>query len=115
MRLIDLDPRWVFSGGEGITDTATGLPVPRREGVGIGFDCPCGCDSSLYVGLTNPLDGGPPVDDRPGRHLWTRTGDNFETMSLHPSIRRMSHCGWHGTIDAGVVNTAGDSPARPKF
>lgn len=107
MKLVDLDPSWVGSGGEGVTqkDPASGeqVPVPRREGVGICFSCPCGCDSPCFVPLRNPLDGGPAHGDE--RHTWERTGETFETLTLTPSILRHG-CGWHGWVTNGEIKTA---------
>ena len=56
MKLIDLNPAWVGSGGEGVRN-ADGSPVPRREAIGIWFDCPCGCEHPVYVSFSNPADG----------------------------------------------------------
>jgi hypothetical protein len=95
MKLTDLHPQWVSSGGEGIT--MNGQPVPRRDGVGVAFDCPCGkCDSRAYIPFSNPLDGGPPHD--PGHTTWERTGETFETLITRPSIQRVGGCNWHGFI-----------------
>ena len=47
MKLTDLNPRWVGAGGEGISD-ADGNPVPARAGIGLSFDCPCGCDQRCF-------------------------------------------------------------------
>lgn len=107
--LISLDPRWVGAGGEGITDTATGLPVPRREGVGISFRCPCGTHprdddygtDRCIILFNNPTDGGGKFDLTPKGHYWTRTGETFETLSLTPSIQRVGGCRWHGFITNG--------------
>ena len=99
MRLTELDPHWVGAGGEGVTHN--GAPVAERHGVGISFDCPCGCDSRGFIGFANPLDGGPPYDPRPNA-LWQRTGDTFDTLTLSPSIQRHKvgdhGCEWHGYI-----------------
>lgn len=103
MKLTDLNPRWVGAGGPGISDK-DGNPVPAREGVGISFDCPCGCHIRDYVDFTNPLDGGPP--HRSDGHTWQRTGDDFATLTLHPSIKRdraKGGCGWHGWVKNGEV------------
>lgn len=105
MRLSDLNPSFVGHGGDGVTD-AEGKPIPRREGIGIELACPCGCDRGLFVAFRNPLDGGPPLHDE--RHLWERTGDTFDAMTLRPSILRAKEkggCGWHGFITAGEVTT----------
>ena len=100
MKLVDLRPRFVFSGGEGVSDAA-GNPVPERKGVGFSCECPCGnieC-GRLYIDFENPLDGGPPLGGREVR--WKRAGDTFETMSLHPSIQRMDNCKYHGFLTEG--------------
>jgi hypothetical protein len=105
MRLTDLDPGWVSSGGPGITD-ATGQPVPERRGIGIAFDCPCHCASRCFVGFENPMDGGIPYDA--SNPLWHRTGETFETLTLTPSILRSKErggCGWHGFVTDGSVLT----------
>lgn len=103
MKLIDLHPHWIGAGGEGISDQ-DGHPVPKRVGVGVVFDCPCGCESPCYVPFTNPLDGGPAHND--GHATWQRTGETFETLTLTPSILRMpakGGCGWHGHVTDGCV------------
>jgi hypothetical protein len=103
--LLDLDPRWVGAGGEGITDK-NGDPVPARHGVGLGFNCPCGCAIRGYVAFENPLDGGPPKIGT-NEPTWRRVGETFETLTLRPSIKRTREkggCGWHGFITDGAVN-----------
>lgn len=103
MKLTDLNPNWVDAGGAGISDK-DGNPVPERHGVGLSFDCPCGCDSHCYVDLENPLDGGPTYGQ--DGHTWKRTGDTFETLTLTPSIQRVGGCKWHGHITNGEVTPA---------
>jgi hypothetical protein len=117
MKLIDLNPQFVFHGGEDTYD-ANHQPIPKRESVGLAFDCPCEkCmtqrASDLYMGhrhyvaFKNPPDGGPPVD--PTRPQWQRTGTTFETLVLSPSIYSMVEkggCGWHGYVGG----PAGDKP-----
>lgn len=106
-RLIDLNPQFLSSGGEGVSqlDPATGkyVPAPERRGVGVVCDCPCGCDQQLYVPFANPLDGGPSVESKG----WQRAGDTFETLTLTPSILRKgkNSCGWHGFFTSGEVLT----------
>jgi len=100
-RLVDLNPSWVNSGGEGITVAATGLPAPERNGIGIICDCPCGCDETLFVPFANPLDGGPSAYP----NGWQRTGDTFETLTLAPSIQRRGRCTWHGHLRNGVLES----------
>lgn len=99
MKLTDLNPNWVGSGGEGIT--RDGAPVPRREGIGVMFDCPCGCDQACFVPFSNPIDGGP---NEYGQG-WKRTGDTFEDLTLTPSILRIRPCGWHGFVTKGQIIT----------
>lgn len=121
MRLVDLHPRFVSAGGEGISN-ADGSPAPARVGVGLMFDCPCpectaarvGDDDKdfhlrVFVAFANPIDGGPPIKDE--RPLWTRTGETFDTMTLQPSIlsdKSKGGCGWHGYVGG----PAGDKPGE---
>ncbi len=79
--------------------------MPLSEGVGVNFDCPCGCDSPCFVPFTNPIGGGAPCDPN---HGWQRTGETFEALTLTPSILRnpiRGGCGWHGFITNGEVLT----------
>lgn len=102
MKLIDLNPRWLSYGGEGVT--CNGQPVPERSRIGIAFSCPCGCDRDVAILFANPVDGGPSVQSD-GQHAWQRVGDDFETLSLTPSILRMDGCKWHGFITNGEAIT----------
>ena len=102
MKLTDLNPEWLGTGGTGITEIATGLPIPRREGTHISFDCPCGCPHTVTVPLANPLGGGPDVSGRG----WQRSGETFDTLTLTPSIQRISPCSnWHGFVTNGEIVT----------
>ena len=106
MKVIDLNPRFYDAGGVGITDK-NGDPVPKRIGVGMTFDCPCGCGVRGYVAFTNPLDNGPPRLN-PGEPSWERNGKDFETITLAPSILKAKEkggCGWHGYFRNGEVIT----------
>jgi Family of unknown function (DUF6527) len=100
MRLTDLEPSWVGAGGEGVSDK-DGNPIPERTGVAISFKCPCGAEDRVCIEFNNPLDGLGPHD--PSRNLWNRTGDDFETLTVTPSIQRIGGCGWHGFITNGEV------------
>lgn len=103
MKLIELNPRWIGAGGEGIFDENHN-PVPYREKVGVVFDCPvCGKEHPCFIPFTNPPDGKPPVKQRV---TWELNGDSFETMSITPSIQRMDKCNWHGFITNGEVINA---------
>ncbi len=89
MKLIDLNPDWVSHEG--------------RHGEGLACDCPCGCDSRLWVPFANPIDGLPKSPEISG---WQRTGETFETLTLSPSIWRKKPgspdgCGWHGFLTNG--------------
>jgi hypothetical protein len=99
MRLIDLEPAFLGSGGTGVTDRE-GRSVPHRAGVGVRLKCPCGCASPLYVPFKNPISGGAENPDG-----WHRVGDAFETLTLTPSIQRASPkgCRWHGFITNGQI------------
>jgi hypothetical protein len=107
VKLTDLDPRWYRHGGEDISDAA-GNPIPERLGVGITFECPCGCPDRVVVPFANPLDGGTQPGDPKDplfRTGWQRTGDTFETLTLNPSVQRIGGCGWHGWIRDGQAVT----------
>lgn len=105
--LSDLNPRWLAAGGVGVyrrNDKGELEPVGRRHGVGMRFECPCGCGELLLVSFSNPLDGGP--SHHPDSHpCWERTGDSFGALTLHPSVRRVGGCGWHGWIRDGKAVT----------
>ena len=103
MRLTDLNPRWIGTGGEGVTDLA-GNPVRFREKVAIMFDCPCGgvCGGRLRLSISNPPDGLGPLEGT----SWELTGGySFETLTLEPSLQRVGGCAWHGFITDGEVAT----------
>lgn len=117
MRLVDLHPQFLSTGGEGVTDSMTGEAMPVTFGVGVVFDCPCGNSDEehrCYVPFNNPLGPGPL--SIAGHRGWHRTGDSFETLTLTPSIfRRSAECigavlaegqlpaGWHGCITNGEI------------
>lgn len=104
-KLIDMNPRWVGAGGEGISDS-DGNPVPERHGIGISFDCPCGGNDRVFCHFQNPLDGGPCSE--PHGHAWYRHGDTFENLTLSPSIQRADPdgCRWHGYVRNGLIVNA---------
>jgi hypothetical protein len=97
MKLTELNPKFLDSGGEGVTN-ADGSPAPERRGVALAIDCPCGCGRQLCVPFKNPFDGGPSIY---GDRGWTREGDTFDNLTLSPSIQRMDGCGWHGFVRNG--------------
>lgn len=102
MKLTDLDPYYVASGGENVSN-ADGSPVPYRDRIGLTFDCPCRkCSTRVCILFQNPPDGGP-CCDATQRH-WTLSGESFEDMTLTPSIQRLQpDCKWHGFVTKGEV------------
>jgi hypothetical protein len=103
LKLTDLNPGWIGHGGEDVSGP-DGKEIPRREGVGVIFDCPCGCDSRCYVPFSNPLDGGGVWSG--SDKGWMRSGSTFADLTTTPSIHRIIPCGWHGYITNGEIITA---------
>lgn len=105
MKLTDLNPSFIGHGGEGVSkrlEDGTLEPIPYRAGVAISFDCPCGeCGEKTILNFKNPISGGETIS--PHHPCWERTGDNFEVMSLTPSIQRMGKCRWHGYLTNGEL------------
>lgn len=113
MRLTDLDPRWFDVPGIGT----------NRDG--ISFICPCtNCQASgtirrLGVQFANPVGSGPlpmMTQKEKNRHLfdlrtfdvapnylWQRTGENFDDLTLTPSVDASASGHWHGWITNGEV------------
>jgi len=110
MKLTELNPRFIGSGGKNVFNT-DGSPSELREGVALVFNCPCGKEHEEHnkecvVMFNNPLDGGKPY---PNHIYWQRTGETFENLTLTPSILRSKErggCGWHGFITNGEIITA---------
>jgi hypothetical protein len=106
MKLTELAPEWIGSGGDRVFSSATGLPIPRREQTALWFEyCPCGCGRSFCIHIENPPDGLGPSN--PGGPSWHCTGDSFDNLTLAPSIQRADPdgCRWHGFITNGEVLT----------
>lgn len=105
MRLTDLNPHWLIHGGDDVLDQ-DGRAIPLRKGLGVIFDCPCGCGVRAAILFANPLDGGPALEPNARSAHWDRTGETFEDLTLRPSIlRNKDHggCGWHGFVTNGNV------------
>lgn len=120
-KLVDLNPHFVRYSGR---DTG---PID-----GIHFDCPEGHEGcTTTIPFTPALDGAAmPVQQRNGAQ-WTRTGENFENLTLAPSIRTITKystreealkagvmaehyeermiCKMHIFIKNGVIEFCGDS------
>jgi len=91
---------------------------PGRPGVKLGmiFQCPIHSnegDNICHVGVQfeNPSDGGKP--EEPEAPTWLWNGEDFEKLSLAPSIRVMGsapgQCRWHGFIRDGRFEHCGDA------
>jgi len=97
MRLTELNPKWLSSGGEGVTVSATGEPKLLVEHAALELDCPCGCGDKCCI----PFEGN-------SGHTWKIQGDNydFETLTVTPSIQRTinpSMCKRHFCITNGEI------------
>ena len=52
----------------------------------------------LFVGV-------PPGGKLPGPGRWTATGNTIDDVTLAPSVRIASGCGWHGFVERGRART----------
>lgn len=120
MRLTDCHPVW------------TGVHGSPRERLGLNFDCPLCVRAGrlsvhgdvpqgsvkgawafaavLILAFKNPRDGLPPEPNTNAR--WTRDGDDFEVLTLSPSVNaedddHAGHKGWHGFLVAGELRGGG--------
>ena len=78
--------------------------------MGVLCECPIHTDCWIHVPFRNCIDGGPP--HQPERALWNRIGEDFETLTLSPSIRILGGeggCEWHGFIKNGCFETCEDA------
>lgn len=109
MRLIDLDPRWLLKDG-------------RR--IGLTFFCPC-CKKSRLTCFTEPTpfreqvkimhaafyktpedEDDWPIDWVPSnaQAKWSLSNvDNFDTMTIKPSIDASASGNWHGFVTNGEI------------
>lgn len=99
MRLSELDPRWAIDAD--IVLGGASKHFENRHGMAISFDCPHCRETRLAVWFANPIDGGPPTDD--ASHLWQRSGDDFDSLTLTPSVDASAHGHWHGFITNGAI------------
>ena len=103
-RLIDADPSWwVPRDGD------------RTRKIGIIFDCPIHEHCSVGVPFSNPIGGGSGEPMHSSKALWERTGEDFDTLTISPSIHVLGEvngpdgCQWHGYVRNGRFETCGDS------
>jgi hypothetical protein len=108
MKLTELEPRWI---GGSLDDGA------ERRGLGISFMCPLHHveGDRLAVWFSNPCDGGSAHVDyamdsatahltlKNPEHLWQRTGETFDDLTLTPSIDASKYGCWHGFITNGAI------------
>lgn len=73
-------------------DAAAGSFALNVDASYMSIMCPCGCGSNFPLPLNR----------------WSWNGST-EKPSLQPSIRRLSHCKWHGHLQDGVWIPCGDS------
>lgn len=107
MRLTELEPRWV------------GFTIPEGTArIGVGFLCPHCKDQRLVVFFRPFIDPSDIVrlalwklPDAPDPntgvirpvHWWARTGEDFDTLTLTPSVDASNHGHWHGFIQNGEI------------
>lgn len=101
MKLTELEPRWAMDADIVIGDRV--VHDEDRHGMGVTFLCPHCRSTRLGVFFRNPVDGKLPSDDYDALHLWQRTGDTFETLTLSPSVDASAHGHWHGFIKNGEI------------
>ena len=106
-RLSDLEPRWI------------GFEIPEGSArIGVGFLCPHCREQRLVVFFKPFLDPcdivrlalwklpdapNPNTGEIKSVNYWGRTGDDFETLTLTPSVDASAHGHWHGFITNGEV------------
>lgn len=107
--LADFNPRWL-------------VDKDGRQGMGMSLRCPSCRLQRLSVWFSNPVDGLPayPAQEIPPdateevrkritayNNRWGRTGEDFSTLSLSPSIDASGAGHWHGFITEGFVSGSG--------
>ena len=98
MRLIDLNPRWY---------------VLEQGGPRVGFTFLCPHCESERLGVAIHHQGREAMDDvyihahhpgNPNEHIWSLIGiDEFEHLTLTPSIDASTSGHWHGFITNGEI------------
>jgi hypothetical protein len=95
VKLADLDPRWFVLEQGG----------PR---VGLTFECPHCRAVRLSVSFHHR--GSEAINDNyiharspMTNNIWTIDGDDFETLTLSPSVDASASGHWHGFIKSGLI------------
>jgi hypothetical protein len=99
VKLTELDPRWFT-----IAHPADGVDFR----IGLTFLCPHCRTQRLGVQFDPPIDPGNLIGRfgilwPKAHHVWQRTGDTFETLTLTPSIDASGDGHWHGWITDGQI------------
>jgi hypothetical protein len=92
MKLTELNPEWLSSGGEGVS-YKDGNAVPFVEKAAIKFDCPDRCGTEVVI----------PFSEGYGGSHWTMSGTGFNDLTLNPSIKRVEGCGSHFFVKNGEI------------
>jgi len=106
MRLTDLSPHWIVlrNGGDavGITFRCPHCPPGERGEstyLGVFFSTPVDRDQTQ----TDEANWPQYMVEHPERKYWARSGEDFDTLSLTPSVDVSAHGHWHGFITNGAV------------
>lgn len=96
-RLSELDPEWVFEDNALPESRFFVVPGDGRTKVGLWFDCPiCPSGHKIPVAFAENRIFPKPV--------WrVENPDDFEKITIHPSINCQPSCPFHGWIRNGEV------------
>lgn len=100
MRLTDLNPKWIVLKENGDVVGLTFM-CPHCRAVHVGAWFAEAIDADGYAGIDPDIEvffGKHPEDRR-----WHRAGDDFETLTLTPSIDTSQHGHWHGFVRNGAI------------
>ena len=96
MKLAELNPAWIGLGN---------FPPPNLK-MGVRFDCPCCRSYKLVAHFRQPIDPQSLLANtswQPPALSWDRTGEDFESLTLLPSIDYSQSGHWHGHIINGEI------------
>lgn len=107
MKLADLDPRWLERDGQRV-GLVFRCPHCHGDAEGWWLSCifeplPLGEQHRLHRALRAAEPQCGPVLTCSPTAPWTRTGDDFATLSITPSIDASAAGHWHGFVTAGDV------------